>query len=172
MFGTDGGRLAAGQSPAGFRFRQRHGFAAAVRGASLGLGRTEVAATGSWDGSTVRTRCGADGKWMLKLKTPDAGGPYTVTVSDGETVTLENVLIGEVWICSGQSNMEMPVGGWGRVRDRKRRLASDTSVRRQAGFQFGSEGRCTGRRRRLAALLAADGSRLFRRRLLFRPRVA
>ena len=71
----------------------------------------EVAATGSWDGSTVRTRCGADGKWMLKLKTPDAGGPYTVTVSDGEAVTLENVLIGEVWICSGQSNMEMPVGG-------------------------------------------------------------
>ena len=72
----------------------------------------EVAATGSWDGSTVRTRCGADGKWMLKLKTPDAGGPYTVTVSDGETVTLENVLIGEVWLCSGQSNMEMPVHGF------------------------------------------------------------
>lgn len=40
LFGTDGGRFAAGQSPAGFRFRQRHGFAAAVRGASLGLGRT------------------------------------------------------------------------------------------------------------------------------------
>ena len=84
----------------------------------------EVAATGSWDGSTVRTRCGADGKWMLKLKTPDAGGPYTVTVSDGETVTLENVLIGEVWICSGQSNMEMPVGGWGRVRDYAREIES------------------------------------------------
>ena len=84
----------------------------------------EVAATGSWDGSTVRTRCGADGKWMLKLKTPDAGGPYTVTVSDGEAVTLENVLIGEVWICSGQSNMEMPVGGWGRVRDYAREIES------------------------------------------------
>lgn len=84
----------------------------------------EVAATGSWDGSTVRTRCGADGKWMLKLKTPDVGGPYTVTVSDGEAVTLENVLIGEVWICSGQSNMEMPVGGWGRVRDYAREIES------------------------------------------------
>ena len=72
----------------------------------------EVAATGSWDGSTVRTRCGADGKWLLKLRTPDAGGPYTVTVSDGEAVTLENVLIGEVWLCSGQSNMEMPVHGF------------------------------------------------------------
>ena len=84
----------------------------------------EVAATGSWDGSTVRTRCGADGKWLLKLRTPDAGGPYTVTVSDGEAVTLENVLIGEVWICSGQSNMEMPVGGWGRVRDYAREIES------------------------------------------------
>lgn len=61
---------------------------------------------------------------MLKLKTPDAGGPYTVTVSDGEAVTLENVLIGEVWICSGQSNMEMPVGGWGRVRDYAREIES------------------------------------------------
>lgn len=95
----------------------------------------------------------------------------------GEAVTLENVLIGEVWICSGQSNMEMPVGGWGRVRDYAREIESADWPRirlfgRQAGFQFGSEGRCTGRRRRLAALLAADGSRLLRRRLLFRPRVA
>ena len=38
--------------------------------------------------------------------------PYTITISDGEPVTLTNVLIGEVWLCSGQSNMEMPVKGF------------------------------------------------------------
>jgi len=46
------------------------------------------------------------GKWELKLNTPDAGGPYTITVQGWNTITIEDVLIGEVWLCSGQSNME------------------------------------------------------------------
>ena len=49
---------------------------------------------------------------MVKLPTPKAGGPYDVTIKANETKTLHGVLIGEVWICSGQSNMEMPVQGW------------------------------------------------------------
>lgn len=53
------------------------------------------------------------GKWSVKLNTPAAGGPYEITVSDGEAVTLKNILIGEVWFCSGQSNMEMPMKGFG-----------------------------------------------------------
>lgn len=53
------------------------------------------------------------GKWFVKLNTPAAGGPYEITVSDGEAVTLKNILIGEVWFCSGQSNMEMPMKGFG-----------------------------------------------------------
>ena len=53
------------------------------------------------------------GKWMARIATPAAGGPYDIVISDGEKLTVRNVLIGEVWFCSGQSNMEMPVEGYG-----------------------------------------------------------
>lgn len=66
----------------------------------------------SWNGRSYETRADDAGRWALKVPTGEAGGPYTVTVSDGDPVVLENVLLGEVWICSGQSNMEMPVGGF------------------------------------------------------------
>lgn len=49
------------------------------------------------------------GKWSVKLDAEKAGGPYTLTVSGKNSVTLTNILVGEVWICSGQSNMEWPV---------------------------------------------------------------
>ena len=68
--------------------------------------------TASWDGRTHETRVDASGRWALKLPTGEAGGPYTVTLSDGEPLVLDNVLVGEVWVCSGQSNMEMPVSGF------------------------------------------------------------
>lgn len=51
---------------------------------------------------------------MLKVKTPGAGGPYEIKISDGEKILLKNILIGEVWFCSGQSNMEMPMQGFDR----------------------------------------------------------
>ena len=48
------------------------------------------------------------GKWRAMISTPSAGGPYTITIKGRfNTIVLENILIGEVWICSGQSNMEM-----------------------------------------------------------------
>ncbi|MCJ7691991.1 MAG: carboxypeptidase-like regulatory domain-containing protein, partial [Sedimentisphaerales bacterium] len=72
-----------------------------------------VTVTGSWDGSNVSTKADPDGRWQVKVKTPKASGPYTLTIKGQNTVRLDNVLIGEVWICSGQSNMEMPVmGNW------------------------------------------------------------
>lgn len=49
------------------------------------------------------------GKWIVKLDAEKAGGPYTLTASGKNTVTLNNILVGEVWICSGQSNMEWPL---------------------------------------------------------------
>ncbi|EEF63179.1 sialate O-acetylesterase [Pedosphaera parvula] len=52
----------------------------------------------------------ADGRWEAKIGPFKAGGPYTLTVSGLETVTINEVLIGDVWICSGQSNMEMGIG--------------------------------------------------------------
>jgi sialate O-acetylesterase len=66
----------------------------------------------SWNGKSYSSRADKDGNWKVKVATPSAGGPYTVTISDGKPVTLKNVMIGEVWICSGQSNMEMPMKGF------------------------------------------------------------
>lgn len=50
-----------------------------------------------------------NGKWMVRLPAVAAGGPHELTVQAGNTLTLENVLVGEVWVCSGQSNMEWPM---------------------------------------------------------------
>ena len=71
-----------------------------------------VTVSGSWNNERVETKADKNGNWKLMLPTPVAGGPYELTVSDGEELTLENVMIGEVWLCSGQSNMEMPMKGF------------------------------------------------------------
>ena len=66
----------------------------------------------SWNKKSYSAISGKDGDWQLKVQTPEAGGPYSITISDGDKMTLNNVLIGEVWICSGQSNMQMPMNGY------------------------------------------------------------
>ena len=71
-----------------------------------------VQVTGSWNNRTNSAVTNKSGKWMLKLSTPAAGGPFTLTIKSDKTVTFQNVMIGEVWVCSGQSNMEMPMIGW------------------------------------------------------------
>ena len=71
-----------------------------------------VKVTTSWNNKSYTSKAGADGKWKLKVSTPSAGGPYEISISDGTTLKLKNVMIGEVWVCSGQSNMEMPVKGY------------------------------------------------------------
>ena len=58
----------------------------------------------SWDTIKYVTQGTSGAKWELKIKTPAAGGPYSITIND-KTV-LEDVMTGEVWICGGQSNME------------------------------------------------------------------
>jgi len=68
--------------------------------------------TTSWDKKSYSAKADAEGKWKTKLKTPSAGGPFTITISDGKSLTLNNVLIGEVWVCSGQSNMQMTMSGY------------------------------------------------------------
>jgi len=62
----------------------------------------------SWNPTdTVKTESGKDWKWETTVKTPKAGGPYTITfISSTQKVVIEDILIGEVWLCSGQSNME------------------------------------------------------------------
>lgn len=60
-------------------------------------------------GSRVSTQAGPDGKWMVKLPVMPAGGPHTLIVKGRNTIELTDVLVGEVWVCSGQSNMEMGI---------------------------------------------------------------
>ena len=73
-----------------------------------------VSVQGSWDGTAVRTKVAADSTWRVTLPTGAAGGPYTLTVRSGkESLTVSDVMLGEVWVCSGQSNMQMPMRGFG-----------------------------------------------------------
>ena len=74
-------------------------------------GRTVTIQTG-WTREKFTVKAGKDGRWFTRINTPAAGGPYEISVSDGQSITFSNVLIGEVWYCSGQSNMEMPLSGF------------------------------------------------------------
>ena len=67
----------------------------------------KVEVIGSW-GTKSETTSDNDGEWILYLNTPAAGGPFNIIVSSvRETITISDVLIGEVWLAAGQSNMEM-----------------------------------------------------------------
>jgi sialate O-acetylesterase len=78
----------------------------------LATANSTVKVTTSWNKKSYSAKAGSDGKWKLKVATPSAGGPYELTVSDGKALKLKNVMIGEVWVCSGQSNMEMAMKGY------------------------------------------------------------
>lgn len=71
-----------------------------------------ITVTPSWSKKAVTTKTDTAGKWKIYITTPVAGGPYKITVSDGVPVLLDDIMIGEVWLCSGQSNMEMPMKGF------------------------------------------------------------
>ena len=86
--------------------------------------RTTVTVTPSWNNKTMVTCADHNGDWSLNLKTPKAGGPYTITISDGTAVQLDNVMVGEVWLCTGQSNMEMPLDGWGKIDNFEQEIAN------------------------------------------------
>ena len=66
----------------------------------------------TWDNKTYKVKADDKGDFEVKVKTPKAGGPYEVIILEPSAVILRNVMIGEVWICSGQSNMEMQMKGF------------------------------------------------------------
>ncbi len=75
---------------------------------------TQVNVTTSWSSGKYSAKTGKDGKWSVKIQTPKASyTPLSITFDDGEKTTIGNILAGEVWVCAGQSNMEMPVKGFG-----------------------------------------------------------
>jgi len=96
----------------------------------------KIKVTTSWNKKSYTAEADKDGKWMVKVRTPKAGGPYSMKISEnGETpLIINNILIGEVWLCSGQSNMQMPVNGktWNPVNNHEQELkdaAKHTKIR-------------------------------------------
>lgn len=73
----------------------------------------KIEISASWTSEKAVTKAGKDGSWSVKVGTAAAGGPYTIAITAGkDRVDIKNVLLGEVWICSGQSNMEMQMKGF------------------------------------------------------------
>lgn len=68
-----------------------------------------VNVTADWLNATASGQADADGKWQVSIKTGEAGEPHEMTIAGKNRITLQDILFGEVWIASGQSNMEMPL---------------------------------------------------------------
>jgi sialate O-acetylesterase len=62
-----------------------------------------------FNNKTFRTVTGVNGTWSVILPAMKAGGPYTMTISGENSFTIRDILIGDVWFCSGQSNMVLPM---------------------------------------------------------------
>ncbi|MEP7251476.1 MAG: sialate O-acetylesterase [Ginsengibacter sp.] len=89
----------------------------------------KIKITSDWSQQVDSAVGTADGKWMINVQTPGAGGPHSVTISGSNKIIIEDVLIGEVWLCSGQSNMEMSYS-WGIKRyDDDIKNANNKSIR-------------------------------------------
>ncbi|MEI9806624.1 MAG: sialate O-acetylesterase [Bacteroidota bacterium] len=71
-----------------------------------------VTVRGSWSEKKYSVVADANGNWKVSVKTPGAGGPFELYVNDGTELVIKDVLIGEVWLCSGQSNMNMSLNGY------------------------------------------------------------
>jgi sialate O-acetylesterase len=69
----------------------------------------QVTVTASWARKPVRVTADAQGAWLVRVPTTKAGGPYTLTFAGQNTLTVQDVLLGEVWLCGGQSNMVFPI---------------------------------------------------------------
>ena len=69
----------------------------------------EVTVGVNWHNMKWGVTAGRNGKWVYKMNPPKAGGPYEMTLTGKNTITIKNIMVGEVWICSGQSNMQWSV---------------------------------------------------------------
>jgi len=78
------------------------------------VSNAEVAVSTSWNKKQYTTRSDGLGNWKIVVSTGKAGGPFEISFyGNSEKITLSNVMLGEVWVCSGQSNMEMTFKGFG-----------------------------------------------------------
>lgn len=74
----------------------------------------QITVTPSWNGKSYKAKAASDGRWEVMIQTPKASyKAYSISVKgDGSSVRISDVLVGEVWLASGQSNMEMPMRGF------------------------------------------------------------
>jgi len=80
----------------------------------FGTAKPGETVTASFAGQTLSAKAGPDGAWRVDFPATPAGGPYTIAASTpSASATASDVLVGDVWLCSGQSNMEMQVGASG-----------------------------------------------------------
>lgn len=94
-----------------------------IKGRALPGSNVKVVA--GWNSTPVSVTADTDGRFVTRIATPPAGGPYALSVGDKDgDILLENILSGEVWLCSGQSNMEFPVQGWTTVMGYDREVAT------------------------------------------------
>src|ERR1700712_1654247 len=63
----------------------------------------------SFNGKQINTLTRNDGKWLVNLPAMKAGGPYVMSIKGNNEIILNDILIGDVWFCSGQSNMVLPM---------------------------------------------------------------
>lgn len=86
----------------------QRGMKAPIRGEATPGEKVRI--QGDWQRKAITVVADKNGHWMTKIPTPAPGGPHSITIKGQNEIVLHDVLIGEVWVCSGQSNMEMPVG--------------------------------------------------------------
>jgi sialate O-acetylesterase len=90
-----------------------------------------VTVAASWQKAPVKTTADALGNWQVRVPTTKAGGPYTITIQGNNKLTISNVLLGEVWLCSGQSNMNFPIA---KGKDWRTGLRNAAEVIQQANY--------------------------------------
>lgn len=92
---------------------------------------TKVTIKTGWDNKKVNTKSDNQGNWSVDIATPAFGGPFDIVVSDGTAKTLNDIYVGEVWLCSGQSNMEMPMRGFtGQPVENSQEMIAEANSRR------------------------------------------
>lgn len=91
----------------------------------------EVIIKPSWTDEVFKVKTNNTAHWEVLIKTPNYGGPFTITITGYNVITLNNILIGEVWLCSGQSNMEMTANWGGGIKDgeEESKMANHPNIR-------------------------------------------
>ncbi len=82
-----------------------------------GMAAPQEAVTVTFRGETKSTTADDLGRWSISLSPGEAGGPFELSVTAANTITLSDVLVGDVWVASGQSNMEFPMTGLNKALD-------------------------------------------------------